>query len=641
VRCLWLLFLGLLTSFNQPVVAQAVGSGIELLSARQISVDHPKRPHVESHIAVNPRDPQHLLAAAMVVVEGEMRVYPYASFDGGRSWTRGRIIGDSSMTVRAADPVVYITSDSVSLFSTLADVEGVRRTIIARSTDGGHTWRPTTVLPYADRQWLAADPSRGLFGGRTYLTGTGVYPSRQGSRGVAPFLARSDDDGKTFPLRSVVAYDRGGIDPGAPLHAVPLEPLVTSGGLLVLTLQGSVDEEAAERFSRDSLNVWTIGLATSDDGGDSFGPARYAPRPRISVTGSARRRFRGHSAVGYVRPAIDLSPGRYRNRIYFVAADYDREMDRYVARVWRTGDFGKTWHLSVASDAPRGDVANPGIAVNRDGIVAVTWNDRRDDADERCWRLYAALSTDGGESFHPAQRLSSAPTCANDPANWETFGTALNSDQSGRYLAHFQTGASIPARFPQGGDTQGLTADLEGTFHAAWINGETGVMQLWHTSFRPDSVLRSTLRSQTPPVANSSAVRAPVPPGMEDVTRDIRFRVTNTNLDFTQRAYTVTLEIENQSGRSLYGPFRAVMSHFLDAFDNGLGLQDLAVANADSGGAGIGATWVFEVPGGVLAPGARTRQRVVRFTFKGGVPEFPEGYLSPGFRVYGGAVVNR
>jgi hypothetical protein len=124
---------------------------------------------------------------------------------------------------------------------------------------------------------------------------------------------------------------------------------------------------------------------------------------------------------------------------------------------------------------------------------------------------------------------------------------------------------------------------------------------------------------------------------MEDVTHDIRLVVTNTNLDFAKHTYTVTLQIENQSGRPLRGPFRAVMRHFLDEMDKGHGLKKLTVANADIGGTGLGAVWIFEAQGGILAPGDRTKQRELLFTFEGGIPEFPEGYLSPGFRVYSAA----
>jgi hypothetical protein len=289
----------------------------------------------------------------------------------------------------------------------------------------------------------------------------------------------------------------------------------------------------------------------------------------------------------------------------------------------------------VASDATHGDVANPAISVNRDGVVAVTWNDRRDDPEAKCWQLYAAISIDGGEHFRPAQRLSRQPTCTNRAENWETFGSAFNSDQSGQYLALVQTGATVPARFPNGGDTQGLAADGAGVFHAAWISGETGVMQLWHTSFQIEPALVLQLRSRGVSATPNALASEPVPAGMEDVTHDVVFKVTNTKLDFAACTYSITLEIENQSGRPIYGPLRAVMLHFLNPRDNGLGLRNLAVANADSGGPGVGATWTFEVPGGVLAPGARSSPRLLRFNFEGGIPAIPEGYLMPGFRVYG------
>jgi hypothetical protein len=208
---------------------------------------------------------------------------------------------------------VYITKSGVCFFSTLANVDGIPRSLVARSTDGGRTWSTTTVLPYTDRQWLVVDSGRGPFGGRSYFTGTGVYQSREGKRAVAPYLARSDDQGLSFPFRTLVAYDRAD-DGSTALNAVPMEPLVTPRGLLILTLQGSPDQQTVERANRDSLNAWAFGLITSDDGGQSFGPARYSPQPRLSVTGSAQRRVRSTFAGGFVRTAIDISPGRFNNR---------------------------------------------------------------------------------------------------------------------------------------------------------------------------------------------------------------------------------------------------------------------------------------------------------------------------------------
>ena len=79
-----LLTTALLTT-TRSVAAQVASSGIQFVSAQQISIDHATHPHVESFIAVDSRDPQHLLAASMVMINGEMRSYPYTSFDGGKS----------------------------------------------------------------------------------------------------------------------------------------------------------------------------------------------------------------------------------------------------------------------------------------------------------------------------------------------------------------------------------------------------------------------------------------------------------------------------------------------------------------------------------------------------------------------------
>ena len=616
---------------RSSISAQANPSGTKLVSTNQISVDNATRPHVESYVAINSTNPQHLLAAAMVVVNGKSHSFPYVSFDGGKSWAVGKLSDDAVVT--EADPIVYFSASGTPFFSFLGTVKGLDRTIIARSPDGGRTWRVTAVLPSSDRPWMVLAPNRGPFAGRIYFTSTAVFRSREGVRATAPFLIRSDDDGQTFG-RNLIAYDRGGADPQAPINAVPLEPIIAPTGQLLVTLQSS-DKATIDRLAPDSLTARTIGIITSDDGGDSFGPARYAPRQLITITGGGVGRYRANAAFGNIRSAIDASTGSFRNRVYFVAPDYDRPMDRYVVRVWRTNDFGKTWGDVIAGDTLKSDASNPAIAVNRDGVVAVTWNDRRDDPEGKCWQLYAAISVDGGEHFRPAQRLSKRPTCTNDAGNWETFGSGGNwEERNGQYLAHIQTGAVVPARFPNGGDTQGLAADSAGVFHAAWISGETGVMQLWHTSFEVEPALLSQLRSQTVPTSSANKVEPP-PAGLEDVTHDVIFQVTSTKLDFTAHTYTVTAVIENQSGRPIYGPLSAVMLRFLDPVDNGLGLKNLSAANADSGGKGIGASWAFDVANGVLQPGARSNERVLRFTFDGGIPPVAEGYLTMGFRIFG------
>src|SRR6266513_1266010 len=88
-----------------PLNSQVVTSGIQFIGSQQISLTHATHPHVESFIAVDSRDPQHLLAASMVVLNGKTRSYPYVSFDGGKSWTLGRMTDDAGV-VTEDDPIV-------------------------------------------------------------------------------------------------------------------------------------------------------------------------------------------------------------------------------------------------------------------------------------------------------------------------------------------------------------------------------------------------------------------------------------------------------------------------------------------------------------------------------------------------------
>ena len=58
---------------------------IEVVRSAHVSADEPAVRHFESVLAVNPRDPQNLVAAAFALSEGG-GVVVYASLDGGRSF---------------------------------------------------------------------------------------------------------------------------------------------------------------------------------------------------------------------------------------------------------------------------------------------------------------------------------------------------------------------------------------------------------------------------------------------------------------------------------------------------------------------------------------------------------------------------
>jgi len=107
--------------------------------------------------------------------------------------------------------------------------------------------------------------------------------------------------------------------------------------------------------------------------------------------------------------------------------------------------------------------SNVGIAVNGQGTVGLVWNDRRDDpADIVSLVLHASF--DGGKSFLANQKVSDDAGCTVTP-----------------------DGKPAPERYPNGGETFGMIALPDGTFQIAWINGKSGVWQLYSSVIRVEA----------------------------------------------------------------------------------------------------------------------------------------------------------
>jgi hypothetical protein len=93
----------------------------------------------------------------------------------------------------------------------------------------------------------------------------------------------------------------------------------------------------------------------------------------------------------------------------------------------------------------------PCIAVNKAGVVAVTWYDRRGlppaggGGATKGWNLRMRVSPDGGATWAPSVQVTSKPSTG-ELTGWHTAG---------------------------------LTADAAGAFHPAWIDDRTGKPQLW------------------------------------------------------------------------------------------------------------------------------------------------------------------
>jgi hypothetical protein len=206
-----------------------------------------------------------------------------------------------------------------------------------------------------------------------------------------------------------------------------MNPAVLSDGALVVPFNSLLPK---------SSPTW---VATSTDGSRTFSVP-------LLVTDVCGRSFSQLS--------VDASPGPYRDRLYFVCSD--------SAHIYllHSSDRGETWSDPLVVNRGPGPVHNPVIAVNRRGVVAISWYDAREDPRSyrdsfRCQHVFFAASLDGGSTVLPDVKVSSAENCPDTPANGEAG-----------------------ARWKAGGDYHGLAAAADGRFHLVWADSRESIYQL-------------------------------------------------------------------------------------------------------------------------------------------------------------------
>jgi hypothetical protein len=596
-------------------------TGIRRLTSEHVSTSAPKTPHVESHFAVDPRDAKHMVATSSIVRPGTglgMGAAVYVTFDGGRHWSKS--IMRDPLLLAGGDPIVYITSDGVAYFAAigLASVDEPSYTVISRSRDGGRTWPSPIRLPVRDRPWMAFDTVTlgSYFRGTAYLVGQigGLY------------LSKSTDWGRTWTAGDYINRDESGSDPTAAIRSPYVGGIVLGTNSEVVVPYTAVGTpELPTLDGTDSVMRYEIKLLVSDNAGRTWLPVRNGP-VRHDVAGPRRM----ETSV-LVPPAVDVTRGPQRGRLYISYSDFDRGRNEYAVRVSYSDDLGVSWSTTTASDdAMKGPPSNPTVAVNKDGIVAVVWYDRRDDLNRHCWRLYGVISSDGGKTFHRNAKLSDAPTCTNASANWvmAAYGSYDTYTDPKQPAPGIGITAFIPVRFPNGGDTQGLSTDGDGNFHVGWINGETGVMQLWHTSFAVRPEIIAATRGAN---ALSLGGGKQPPYGYEDLSVELALDPGQPTIDLAKGELSLPVRIKNPTRRQISGPVQIEIRRFVYGREQAMGLKHLRVTNADNRKDSVGAVWTFKGP---IPARGRSDARVLRFKFEGGTPDLPEGYFEPRFWIW-------
>ena len=379
----------------------------------------------EIHAAVNPTDPDNIVVSAIrqVVMQGhigDLTCPIYSTTDAGWTWSesafRTQPTDPAGILAGGGDPVLTFDADGRAYFSWLnaylnSSFDQLKFELCwAYSDDGGWTWtQPASSIiaksnmtpghkdpRFVDKQWMAVDRSSSPHRGNLYVAFV-----RAASRGMVMCVSRKEAGTDAFEQEVWVSPDSLGIVQYASID-------IDERGGVHVTYFGTVDG------SRSAL--WHV---RSTDGGRTFGaPAMVSNLifPGLSdddklgsIRGITERRL-------YPCPQMCVDRSR-PGSVYMtwtasgITEGKEDGADIYFAR---STDYGATWYSpTLVNDDPRGVIVDqfyPSIAVNDDGVIAVTWYDRREDAEwNTSARYYFAVSRNGGESFSASTPIATMP----------------------------------------------------------------------------------------------------------------------------------------------------------------------------------------------------------------------------------------
>ncbi|MCX7929962.1 MAG: T9SS type A sorting domain-containing protein [Chlorobi bacterium] len=358
----------------------------------------------ESSIAINPRNPQQLIASA-VDYRAAQSAWVYVSSDGGRSW-RNVNLGKPNLPRWTAgnDPSVAWSPDGIAYvvygaFNRSTPPTGENAVMIARSTDGGTTWQAHIPI-IMHTGTMTADSA---FEDKYYISIDHATHSPYRGRIYVPWKRVIDRDSSTQII--VTWSDDGGTRWHEPVRVSPILP-----GTSLDTTFGQSFPLVATGPNGEVYVVWNsgtqrgIGFARSTDGGRTWSAPRlihtYQWLGETKFTGTQyNHTLKGGTRVEtYPSLVVDTVSSSPRRGWLYLTWAADRVPNVYFSR---STDGGQTWSPPrILHSDTTGDQFWQWIALDgTSGDLAVMWLDSRDDLDNRYSRVYVAYSSDGGETW--------------------------------------------------------------------------------------------------------------------------------------------------------------------------------------------------------------------------------------------------
>jgi hypothetical protein len=362
-----------------------------------------------TRLAVNPKNPQQLLAGAFDFTCNQNLTAFLTSNDGGSTWIFTCLNSLPGMFGHGNPGVGYdLHHNAYITGSECCDANNSDVIAFEKSTDNGKTWSaPQQAVPglpvggFLEEQWLQVDTNpKSPNANSLYIS----VRQRDFSGHERISVSHSRDAGSTWKTVAIDSQQRG-------LHNDDFSDMaIGEDGTIYLAWMRCTANGANNTCGGTKAS---FELSTSTDGGISWTKPKTIFTAELAPdTGGCYWGCLPNTNVlttNIPAIAIDNSTGPHKGSLY--VAFYTWTGTFMKVMVATSKDAGKTWNKKAV--APASDIHDqffPWVSISRTGEVGVSWMDRRNDPNNLNYEAFAAFSGNGGASFGKNIDLSATPS---------------------------------------------------------------------------------------------------------------------------------------------------------------------------------------------------------------------------------------